>query len=79
MEIQILEFARLVFGITLVQYFFTMFPPIHFRIVIYILCHDMFEVCGLLFDFDFFRGITAKIPLCISEETLDFETNLRLL
>ena len=54
MEMQSLEFAQLVFDIILVQYFFTMLPSIHFGIVIYILCHDMLEVCDLLFGFDLF-------------------------
>ena len=49
MEMQSLEFAQLVFGLALVQYFLTMtfwngnvYPV-------------MLEVCDLLFNFDFLR------------------------
>lgn len=51
MEMQSLEFAQLVFGLTLVQYFLTMFPFLHFGVVMYILCHYMLQVCDL-FDLD---------------------------
>ena len=48
MEVQCLEFAQLVFSLTLVQYFHTMLPSLGFGIVV---CYDMLEVCGLLFDY----------------------------
>ena len=53
MEMQSLEFALIVLGLALVQYFLTMLPSLCFRMVMYILCHYMLEVCDLLFDFDF--------------------------
>ena len=43
MEIQSLEFAQLVFILALVQYPLTMLPSLHFRIVMYTLCHYMLE------------------------------------
>ena len=47
MEMQSLEFAQLVFGLALVQYFLTMmFWNGN-------ICPVMLEVCDLLFDFDF--------------------------
>ena len=42
-----------------------MFLSIHLGTVIYILCHDILEVCDLTFDFDFYRSL-------ISEDTLNF-------
>ena len=53
MEVQSLEFAQLVFGLALVQYFLTMLPSLCFGVVTYILGHFMLEVCDLLFYFDF--------------------------
>jgi flagellar biosynthesis protein FliP len=53
MEIQGLESAQQVFGLALVQYFFTMLP---FGTVMYILCHYEFKVCDLWFDFDCIAG-----------------------
>ena len=50
MEMQSLEFALVIFSLALVQYFFSMLPFLHFGTVMYILCHDMLEVCDLLFD-----------------------------
>ena len=53
LETQSLEFAQMVFGLPLVQYFLSMLPSLHFGMVLYILCHYMLEVCDLLFYFDF--------------------------
>ena len=53
MELQSLEFAQLVFGLVLVQYFLTVFPSLHFGMVMYILCHHVLKGRDLLFDFDF--------------------------
>ena len=36
------------FDLALVQYFLTMFPSLHFGVVMYVLCHYMLEVCDLL-------------------------------
>ena len=47
LEMQSLEFAQMVFGLALVQYFFTMFSSLHFRKVMYILHHYMLEVYDL--------------------------------
>ena len=52
-EIQSLQFAWLVFSLALVQYFLSRIPFLHFRMVMYILCYYMLEVCDLLFYFDF--------------------------
>ena len=48
MEIQSLEFAQLVLGFALVQYFISVLPSLTFGIVMYIMCHCMLEVCDLL-------------------------------
>lgn len=71
MELQSLEFAQQVFGLALVQYFLTMFPFPHFRMVMYILCHYMLEVCNLLYYFDFTGDYISEISQ-VSEETLNF-------
>lgn len=55
MKIQILEFVQLASRLALVQYFLTMLPSLSFGMVMYILCHCMFKVCDLLFDFDVCR------------------------
>lgn len=52
-EMLSLEFASLVFGLVLVQYFLIM---ILFAMVMYILCHCMLETCDLLFDSVFIGG-----------------------
>ena len=59
MNTQYVEFAQLVFSLALVQHFLTKPTPLHFGLVMYILCHYMLEVCDLCFDFDF-TGITVK-------------------
>ena len=41
------------FSFGLVQYFLTVLPSLHLRMVIYILCYYMLEVCDLHFDFNF--------------------------
>jgi len=41
------------FGFALVQNFLTVLPFIPFGMVVYILCHYMLEIRGLLFYFDF--------------------------
>ena len=43
-----------VFSLALIQCFLTMSPSQCFRMVMYILCHYMMEVCDLLFDFAFY-------------------------
>ena len=43
------------FSLALVQYFLSMIPFLHFRMVMYILCYCVLEVCDLLFHFDFTR------------------------
>ena len=53
-EMRRLKFVQMVFELTLVQYFLTMTPSLHFEL--YILCYGMLEVCVLcvlLFYFDF--------------------------
>ena len=50
-EMQSLEFAQLVFGLALVQYFLTMLPSLHFRMVMDTLCHFWLDVCDLTFNF----------------------------
>ena len=45
MEMQSLGFAQLGLGLALAQY------PSLWHFGMYILCHDMLEVCDLLFDF----------------------------
>jgi hypothetical protein len=57
MEAESLEFAQLVFGLVLIQCFLAMLSSLCFGIVMYTLWHDVFEVCDLLFDFDFYRGL----------------------
>jgi hypothetical protein len=57
MEIQSLNFDQMVFGLPLVQYFFTILT---FRIVMHTMCHCMLEVCDLLFHFGFYRGLQLK-------------------
>ena len=49
MEMQSLEFAQLVFGLVLVQYFLTMIHFLHFEMVVCLQCHCMLEGCDLLF------------------------------
>ena len=53
MEMQSLEFAHMVLGLVLAQYFLTMLPYLHFGVVMYILCHDILEVYNLINDFHF--------------------------
>lgn len=53
------EFAQLVFGLALVQYFLTVFPFLPFGMVMDILCHCRLEVCDLLFHFDF-TGVIVR-------------------
>ena len=77
MGLQSWEFTWLAFGLAFHQYFFTVLPSLCFRMVIHILCHYV-EVYDLLFGFDLYRGITVKRLPCVSKETLDFETSLRL-
>ena len=48
-----------VFDLVLFQYFLIMLPSIYFGIR-YILCHYMLEVCNLLFNFDFYRGLQLR-------------------
>jgi hypothetical protein len=48
-----LEFALLVLGLALVQYFLIMLPFLLSEIVTHVLCHCMLEVRDLLFDVDF--------------------------
>ena len=50
---QSLEFAQLLFSLSLVQWFLTMFLFLPFGTVMYILHHCVLEVCDLLFYFDF--------------------------
>lgn len=50
MEMQNLEFVELVFGLELVYYFLTMLPFRPFGMMMYILCHEILEVCD-------FRGL----------------------
>jgi hypothetical protein len=47
---QCLGFAQL--SLSLVQYFLIVFFPYILGMTMYILCHDMLEVCDLLSDFD---------------------------
>ena len=60
MEMLSLEFDQLVFGLSLVQCFLTMFPSLWFGLVMHFLCHYMLEVCDLFFDFDFYRGLQMR-------------------
>ena len=53
MEMQSLEFAQLLFNLSLVQYFLNMLPSLCFGTVMCIPCHYMLEVCDLLFAFAF--------------------------
>lgn len=46
MEMRNLEFVLLLFGIALFQYFLTMLSFLPSRMVMYILCYCMLEVCG---------------------------------
>ena len=46
-------FALQAFGLVSVQYFLTILPFLPLRMVMYILCLCMLDVCDLLFDFDF--------------------------
>jgi hypothetical protein len=57
MEMQSWGFFQLVFGLSMVQHFLTMIPLLPFEMKMYILWHFMLEVCGLPFDFDFYRGL----------------------
>ena len=50
MEMQNLELSLLILGLALVQYFLIMLLFLWFRMVMYILCCCMLEVCDLLFD-----------------------------
>ena len=52
MEMQSLEFASLVFGFSLIQYFLTVLSSLCFGAIMYILCHDMLEAYNLLFYYD---------------------------
>ena len=67
-------FCGLIFGLALVLYFLAMFPSLCFEMVMYIQYIESIKS-----DFDFHRGITVRRLPCISEETLDFETSLKLL
>lgn len=44
------------FSLALVQCFLGMFPFLPSGLVMYILCHYMWEPCHLLFDLDFTGG-----------------------
>lgn len=59
-----LEFAQEAFGFSLVQYFVTMLTSFHFRLLVYILCHYILEVCDLRFHFDFtgVANIVKRLP-----------------
>ena len=73
MAMKSLDFAQLVFGLALVQYFLTVIPSLHFGIVIYILCHSMLEVCHLLFFlFCIYRVLQLRYCMNLRRETLDF-------
>ena len=46
------------FGVGLASFqscFATILPSLCFGMIMYILCYYIWEVCGLLFDFDFYR------------------------
>lgn len=51
MKMQSLEFAQIVLGLALAQYF-CLLPFLLCGMVIYILCHYILKVCDLLFDFN---------------------------
>lgn len=53
MKMQNLKLAQLVFSFALVRHFLPGLPFLHFRMVMYNLCHYMLEVWDLLYDFDF--------------------------
>ena len=65
-----------------VQYFFTMLLSLYFGTVMYILCHDMLEVCDLFLSFGFLGGLQSKdcmnlrrdFELCVFEHSLIVET-----
>jgi hypothetical protein len=63
-----LEFAHLVFGLTLVQYFHTM---MFWKDNVYTI---ILEVCNLLFYFDFIGDYSEKIEW-ISQKTMASFTN----
>ena len=50
-----------VFDLAFVRCFLIMLPSLHFRIVIYILCHYMLHVCDLLFDFVLWESAVKKL------------------
>ena len=60
MDMQSLNFVHLSFGLTLVQYFLTMLRSLCFGMVVHILCQCVLEVCDLLYDFDFYRGLQLR-------------------
>ena len=60
--------AQLVLGLALVHYFLTKLPSLPFRIVMYILCHDILENFELFFYLDFY---TEEIATSL-RETLNF-------
>ena len=47
MEMQRIEFAQMGFGLSLVQYFLSVPSSLHFKMLIYILCHYKLEIGDL--------------------------------
>jgi hypothetical protein len=62
MEMQSLEFAQMIVGLALVQYFLAFLPFLIFEMAMNILFHFMLEVCNLLFHFDFTGVIVKRLP-----------------
>ena len=52
-SLRVKALSDLVFCLALFQYFFTMLLSLYFGKVMYILCHDMLEVCDYFFHFEF--------------------------
>lgn len=53
MEMQSLELAQRVLSLALVQGFLPVLPFFPFRMLMYVVCHCLLNICDLLFYFDF--------------------------
>lgn len=62
MQMQGLEFALLGFSLSLAQYFLTVLPSLPVGMVMYILCHCMLEICGLLFYSGLLGDTVKRLP-----------------
>ena len=56
-----LEVVQVVFSLALIQYFLIVFPFLPFEMVMYILCHYVFELCNLFYHFNFIEVMVKRL------------------